>query len=197
MTKPLKPCYLPKNIPLPGKAAERRVAREMGLISGFFKKKTKSKGRPKNTMFMNSLPKKKKKSITPAASPANPVTIDLTTNLSLSLAASAKPSSRPSKTRPHSTVASSASRHLYKKGKDTKDTLPAKKNRSRGIYINWKKEPNKSALSRAVTAHLKGDDYQLVAGGIYIPPATFRDAIRNAKKAKADLALLDSRLCVS
>jgi len=80
MTKPLKPCYLPKTIPLPGKAAERTVAREMGLISGFFKKKTKSKGRPKNTMFMNSLPKKNKKSITPAASPANPV-IDLTTNL--------------------------------------------------------------------------------------------------------------------
>ena len=61
MTLKLKPCQLSKSFPLPATAKERTVAREMGLISGFFKKKPK-KGRPrKNSIFMNSLPSNKKK----------------------------------------------------------------------------------------------------------------------------------------
>ena len=162
----------------------------MRLISGYFKKKTKSKGWPKNTIFMNSLPKKKWKSITPAP-PANPITIDLTINLLLSLAASAKLSSCPSKTCHHSTVASFASIHMYKKGKDTNDTWPTKKKQSRGIYINWSNKPHKSALSHAVIAQLKGGYHQLAAG-VYIPSTTFCDVIRKCKKAKADLALLNN-----
>jgi hypothetical protein len=159
----------------------------MGLISGYFKKKSKP-GRPKkSSIFMNSLPKPNKKKKQP---PAESITIDLTVNLTASISLAAKPSSRPSKARQHSKVASSASRSLY--AKDTKDTSPVKrKQRSRGIYKNWTKEPYASALSRAVNAHLKGLDPQLAAGEVIIPPSTLRDAVRKHENEKAALVLVD------
>ena len=58
MTKLLKPSQLCKVLPLPAKSAERTVAHEMGLISGYFKKKGKASQPKKNSIFMNSLPKK-------------------------------------------------------------------------------------------------------------------------------------------
>ncbi len=59
MTKPLKPSQLPKAIPLPGKAAKSTVAREMGLNSGYFKKKHEVKGSAKEHHIHEQPPKEK------------------------------------------------------------------------------------------------------------------------------------------
>ena len=53
------------------------------------------------------------------------------------------------------------------------------------MYTNWKQEPAKYALARAVEAKLKVLEPQLVEGGVIIPDVTLRYNVRYAKdKAK-------------
>ena len=62
-------------------------------------------------------------------------------------------------------------------------------------YTNWKQEPAKSALARAVEAKLKGLDPQLAAGGIIIPDRNLQDHVRYAGD-KANKRGLSSIICL-
>ena len=67
---------------------------------------------------------------------------------------------------------------------------PASKPTTRKIkYSNWKVEPFKSALARAVEEKLTGLEPQLSVGDIIIPGGTIRDCIKSIKAEAADMGV--------
>ena len=93
------------------------------------------------------------------------------------------PPSKSKRSRKHSGDASKNTRAPYSNPSPKPTTCKSK-------YKNWKVEPFKSALARAVEEKLKGLDPQLVSGDVIIPGGTIRDHIKSVKAEAEKLGVL-------
>ena len=92
------------------------------------------------------------------------------------------PPSKSKRSRKNSGGASKNTRATYSNPSPKPTTLKSK-------YNNWKVEPFKSSLARAIEAKLKGLDPQLAAVDIILPGGTIRDSIKSTKTEAENLGV--------
>ena len=156
----------------------RRDAWDSGFITGWLK--NRKRGAPLKIAPRTTTNKKNKGKKTTASPSVAAMVSQVTASAVVAFATTAiktestnweatDPTSKSKWTRKHSGDASKNTHATYSK--------PAPKSK----YNNWKVEPFKSALARAVEAKLKGLDPQLTSGDIIITGGPIRDRIKSAK----------------